>query len=59
MKRHQIEPTSFHFYFMVAPSPERKKKIQVGYRDNGGHQLYEDLAANCISMAKEIVEEYN
>ncbi|CAD8157903.1 unnamed protein product [Paramecium octaurelia] len=59
MKRHQIEPTSFHFYFMVAPNPERKKRILVGYSDNGGHKLYEELAANCISIAKEIVEEYN
>ncbi|CAD8083266.1 unnamed protein product [Paramecium primaurelia] len=58
MKRLQIEPTSFHLYFMVAPNPERKKRIQVGYPDNG-NKLYEDIAANCISMAREIVEEYN
>ncbi|CAD8125562.1 unnamed protein product [Paramecium sonneborni] len=59
MKRHQIEPTSFHLYFMVAPNPLIKERIQVGYFDNGGHKNYEEIAASCISMAKEIIEEYN
>lgn len=29
MKRLQIEPTSFHMYFMVAPNSERFERIKI------------------------------
>ncbi|CAK84320.1 unnamed protein product (macronuclear) [Paramecium tetraurelia] len=58
IKRNQIEPTSFLVYFMIAPSQEKLKRIQVEYRDNK-LKHYEEVAASCISMAKEIVEEFN
>ena len=44
---------------MVAPNPERKKRIQVGYPDNKANKFYEEIAANCLSMSKEIIEEFN
>ncbi|CAD8164394.1 unnamed protein product [Paramecium octaurelia] len=58
IKRHQIEPTSFLLYFMIAPKPERLKRIQVENL-NKAHKQYEEIAANCTSMAREIVQEFN